>query len=149
MFDARHDREAESADSSPVVSTVLAAKKTLWFFPIPKEAGSKANDVSVIEEASGASDAEERPASVVQYNVYRTVSPSIAVPFVSFVTGSQKSSHVPADVDVAILVIPRVSGAIGTPTATVLGGEFQGRTSANADSSPVLSTDFTEKYTVW
>lgn len=126
LFDTRHDRAAESADSSLVPSTVLAAKKTLWFLVIPSAAGSNVKDVSVMEEASGVSDARESPASVVQYNVYCTVSPSIVTPFEYFVTGSQKICHVISDGVFEALVIPRFAGAIGFPEGSV-GGSGGGR----------------------
>ena len=117
MFDTRHDRAAESADSS-LPSTDMAAKKILSFLIIPAASVSNVKDVSV-EEPSSVSDPGESPASVVQYNVYRTVFPSIAVPFVSFVTGSQKSCHVFVDEVFEATVIPRFAGATGTPEGSV------------------------------
>ena len=147
LFDTLHDRAAESADSSPVSSTALAAKYTRWPPVIPDAAGSNVNDVSDVEEASDESDAVESPASAVQNIAYRTVFPWIGVPFAYVVTGPQESCHVPDGVDVPILVIPRSAGADGAPG--MAGGGVHGSAAEKVDSVPVPTTVLTVKYTAW
>jgi hypothetical protein len=146
-FDTRHDRAAESADSSPVSSTDLTAKYTRCPPVIPDAAGSNVKDVPVVEEASGVSDAVESPASAAQNIAYRTVFPWIGVPFAYVVTGPQESCHVPDDVEVATLVSPRSAGADGDPDMAA--GGFHGSASEKVDSVPVPTTVLTVKYTVW
>jgi hypothetical protein len=146
LFDTLHDKEEESVDSSPVLSTALAVKYTRWPPVIPDDAGSNVKDVSVVEDPSGVSDEVESPASAVQNITYRTVFPWMGVPSTYVVTELQESCHVPDGVDVATLVIPRCEGADGAPVMAA--GGFHGIASEKVDSVPVPTTVLTVKYTV-